>query len=164
MQKVTDVGLPQSAWIGELTLVEADVPKGEQIGVLVPARMHECDSHEAWELSQNPGCRYRAWPIRTAPSQALDGPGIAILHVLASTDDGTEDAVIRATARIGRLVLSFAYNTSMAIFGGTAPMIAVFAIQHTQDDLSPAFYLMGAAAVSLLATISLRETSKATLR
>jgi hypothetical protein len=37
------------------------------------------------------------------PSQALDGPGIAILHVLASTDDGTEDAVIRATARIGRL-------------------------------------------------------------
>jgi hypothetical protein len=38
------------------------------------------------------------------PSQASDGPGIAILRVLASTDDGTEDAVIRATARIGRLV------------------------------------------------------------
>jgi hypothetical protein len=38
------------------------------------------------------------------PSQAPDGPGIAILHVLASTDDGTEDAVVRATARIGRLV------------------------------------------------------------
>jgi hypothetical protein len=38
------------------------------------------------------------------PSQASDGPGIAILHVLASTGDGTEDAVVRATARIGRLV------------------------------------------------------------
>jgi MHS family proline/betaine transporter-like MFS transporter len=60
--------------------------------------------------------------------------------------------------------LSFAFNTSMAIFGGSAPLVAVFAIQHTQDDLSPAFYLMGAAAVSLLATISLRETSTATLR
>jgi hypothetical protein len=38
------------------------------------------------------------------PAQAPDGPGIAILQVLASTDDGTEDAVVRATTRIGRLV------------------------------------------------------------
>jgi hypothetical protein len=38
------------------------------------------------------------------PAQAPDGPGIAVLQVLASTDDGTEDAVVRATARIGRLV------------------------------------------------------------
>jgi hypothetical protein len=38
------------------------------------------------------------------PSQAPDGPGTAILQVLASTDDGAEDAVVRATARIGRLV------------------------------------------------------------
>jgi hypothetical protein len=34
------------------------------------------------------------------PAQAPDGPGIAVLQVLASTDDGTEDAVVRATARI----------------------------------------------------------------
>jgi len=38
------------------------------------------------------------------PAQAPDGPGIAVLEVLASADDGTEDAVIQATARIGRLV------------------------------------------------------------
>jgi hypothetical protein len=38
------------------------------------------------------------------PSQAPDGPGTAILQVLASTEDGTDDAVVRATARIGRLV------------------------------------------------------------
>ena len=38
------------------------------------------------------------------PSQALDGPSIAILQVLASTHDETdEEAVVRATARIGRL-------------------------------------------------------------
>jgi Flp pilus assembly CpaE family ATPase len=37
-------------------------------------------------------------------AQAPDGPGIAVLQVLASTDDGTEDAIVRATARIGRLV------------------------------------------------------------
>jgi hypothetical protein len=39
------------------------------------------------------------------PAQAADGPGaISVLQFLASADDGTEDAVIRATARIGRLV------------------------------------------------------------
>ena len=38
------------------------------------------------------------------PAQAPDGPATAVLEVLASADDGSEDAVIRATARIGRLV------------------------------------------------------------
>jgi hypothetical protein len=39
------------------------------------------------------------------PAQAADGPGsIALLEFLASAEDGTEDEVIRATARIGRLV------------------------------------------------------------
>jgi hypothetical protein len=37
-------------------------------------------------------------------SQASDGPGITILQVLGPTADGTEDAVVRATARVGRLV------------------------------------------------------------
>jgi len=38
------------------------------------------------------------------PTQAPDGPAIAVLQVLASTHDGSEDAVVRATARVGRLV------------------------------------------------------------
>src|SRR6476660_5624061 len=31
-------------------------------------------------------------------AQAPDGPAIAVLQVLTSTDDGTEDVVVRATA------------------------------------------------------------------
>jgi hypothetical protein len=39
------------------------------------------------------------------PGEAEDGPGaIALLEYLASAEDNDEDAVIRATARIGRLV------------------------------------------------------------
>jgi len=39
------------------------------------------------------------------PREAEDGPGaIALLEYLASAEDGTEDDVIRATARVGRLV------------------------------------------------------------
>src|SRR5680860_777866 len=39
------------------------------------------------------------------PREALDGPGdIALLEFLASAGDNDEDAVIQATARVGRLV------------------------------------------------------------
>jgi hypothetical protein len=42
------------------------------------------------------------------PRQAPDGPGAnALLEFLASADDGTEDKVVRATARVGRLVEIF---------------------------------------------------------
>ena len=42
------------------------------------------------------------------PRQAPDGPGAnALLAFLASADDGTEDEVIQATARVGRLVEIF---------------------------------------------------------
>ncbi|HUU24808.1 MAG TPA: hypothetical protein VMW68_04500 [Methyloceanibacter sp.] len=42
------------------------------------------------------------------PRQAADGPGaIALLEFLASADDGIEGEVIRATARVGRLVEIF---------------------------------------------------------
>jgi MFS family permease len=36
-----------------------------------------------------------------------------------------------------------------AILGGLTPMAAVYAIERTRDDLSPAFLLMAAAAISL---------------
>jgi len=38
------------------------------------------------------------------PAKTPDGPEIPVLEVLASADDGNEDAVIRATLGIGRLV------------------------------------------------------------
>jgi hypothetical protein len=41
------------------------------------------------------------------PAEAPDGPAAAVLDVLASTDDGSEDVVVRATARLGRLVELF---------------------------------------------------------
>jgi MHS family proline/betaine transporter-like MFS transporter len=51
----------------------------------------------------------------------------------------------------------------MAAFGGTAPMVAVYTLQHTHDDLSGAYYLMAAALVSFVVILGLRETSRAPL-
>ena len=53
---------------------------------------------------------------------------------------------------------SIGYNVSMAAFGGTAPLIATYLITRTSDDFAPAYYLMAAALVSLIATFGLKET------
>jgi len=60
-------------------------------------------------------------------------------------------------------VLSLGYNTGMAILGGLTPMVAVYTIKRSHYDLSPAFLLMAAAAVSFIVVIALRETYKMSL-
>ncbi|MGL5784744.1 MAG: MFS transporter [Alphaproteobacteria bacterium] len=56
--------------------------------------------------------------------------------------------------------LSLAHNLSMSIFGGNAIMIAFWLIKHTGNPASPAFYLMGAAALSLVGLYLMRDRFK----
>jgi MHS family proline/betaine transporter-like MFS transporter len=65
--------------------------------------------------------------------------------------------------RVRCTVLSLGYNTGMAILGGLTPMVAVYTIKRSQYDLSPAFLLMAAAAVSFTVVTALRETYKMSL-
>jgi len=66
--------------------------------------------------------------------------------------------------RVRCSAMSIAYNASIGLFGGTAPMVAVYLIQRSHNDLSPAFYLMAMAAVSLAAVLSLKETAWSPMR
>ncbi|PCJ61645.1 MAG: MFS transporter [Rhodospirillaceae bacterium] len=54
--------------------------------------------------------------------------------------------------------ISIGYNLSLGILGGTTPMVAAYLVARTHVDLSPAFYLMGAAIVSLLVLRTIKET------
>jgi len=61
--------------------------------------------------------------------------------------------------------MSIAYNLSLGLIGGTTPLVAAYLVSRTHVDLSPAFYLMAAAAVSLaFILILMKDTSKAPLR
>jgi MHS family proline/betaine transporter-like MFS transporter len=62
--------------------------------------------------------------------------------------------------RVRCTVLSVGYNTGVAILGGLTPMVAVYTVKRSQYDLSPAFLLMAAAAVSLAVITGMRETYK----
>jgi MHS family proline/betaine transporter-like MFS transporter len=53
---------------------------------------------------------------------------------------------------------SVALNIAFAVFGGTAPLIATFLIKQTGVHVSPAYYLIAAGAVSLMAILLTRET------
>ncbi|WP_245454155.1 MFS transporter [Aquabacter cavernae] len=53
--------------------------------------------------------------------------------------------------------LSVSYNLSMGIAGGTAPMVAVYLVNRTHDDMAPSYYLMVLAAISLAAALTVKD-------
>jgi MHS family proline/betaine transporter-like MFS transporter len=59
--------------------------------------------------------------------------------------------------------MSIGYNGSLALFGGTAPMVAGILTRQTGAAISPAYYLMGLAVVSGAAIWVGRETHRSEL-
>jgi MHS family proline/betaine transporter-like MFS transporter len=60
--------------------------------------------------------------------------------------------------------LSIANGTAVAIFGGFAPFLATWLIQRTGSPIAPVYLVITAAILSLVAILSLRETSCEDLR
>jgi MFS transporter, MHS family, proline/betaine transporter len=58
-------------------------------------------------------------------------------------------------------VMSVGYNLVLAVLGGATPMVAVYTIQQTGYDLSPAALVMAAAAVSFLVVLIFVRSSQA---
>lgn len=58
---------------------------------------------------------------------------------------------------------SIGYNFSVAIFGGTAPYIATFLVANTGNPLSPAYYVIFGAIVSLITVLTMRESARSPL-
>jgi MHS family proline/betaine transporter-like MFS transporter len=47
----------------------------------------------------------------------------------------------------------------MALLGGTAPMVATYLIDKTDNEMVPPLYLIAAAIISALFVLTLRETA-----
>ena len=58
--------------------------------------------------------------------------------------------------------MSLSYSISVTIFGGFAPFIATWLIAQTGDPLSPSFYLMATAALSIAALAAIRRRQRRT--
>lgn len=64
------------------------------------------------------------------------------------------------STKIRYTAMSFPYNLSNAIFGGTAPLVATYLIKKTGTILAPSFYLIFAGIVMVLVVLSLKESFK----
>lgn len=60
--------------------------------------------------------------------------------------------------------MSTGYSLATSIFGGFAPFIATWMIQHTGSPISPTYYLIVAAIVSAIVIATMRETAHERLR
>ncbi len=75
---------------------------------------------------------------------------------------GTLPAIFETRVRYSGFAIS--YNVSTSLFGGTAPAVVTYLITQTGDQFIPAYYLMLAAAVSLVPILLMKETSGKPLR
>ena len=53
--------------------------------------------------------------------------------------------------------VAFSYSISVTIFGGFAPFVATWLIAQTGDPLSPAYYLMATALLSIIALVAIQR-------
>jgi len=70
----------------------------------------------------------------------------------------TTPLAIRCTA------IALGFNVAFGVLGGLTPLAAAWLVHRTDIDLSPAFMIMVAAAISFAATLSFREPPRSALR
>lgn len=56
--------------------------------------------------------------------------------------------------------VSIAYNLSIGVFGGSAPLVATYLVERTHDDATPAYYLMAFGLVMLGSLWGFKETAR----
>lgn len=94
---------------------------------------------------------YGGWVVLSTLLALFSGPGPAALAEMFPTE-------VRYSS------LSIGYNIATALFGGSAPLLAVWLIQVTDLTTSPAFIAIAAAIVTTFVVMSMKETAHETLR
>ncbi|MFC3625347.1 MFS transporter [Vogesella amnigena] len=98
--------------------------------------------------------------------QTLGFVGIVLVQVafgaMLTMNDGTLPCFLSEIfpTNVRYSGFAFSFNSANALFGGTAPLVATWLIQQSGNKMAPAWYLMGAAVVALVAILASRETSR----
>ncbi len=97
------------------------------------------------------------------PAAIAGHAGLAAVEAVFVSASLAAGAELFAT-RVRSGAYSIGYNTSVAIFGGTAPYVATWLTDRTGNELAPAYYVILAAVISLATVMTMRETSGRPLR
>ena len=87
---------------------------------------------------------------------------VGLMGALSSMSSGPGLILLTESVRkeVRGLVLSTVYAVALAVFGGTTQMAITALIKVTGDPLAPAWYMMGATAVGILAITLMHETAR----
>ena len=89
-----------------------------------------------------------------------------VFGAMLAMNDGTLPSFLAEIfpTRVRFSGFAFSFNIANALFGGTAPFIATWLIQLTGNKMAPAWYLLAAAMVALIAMLACRETAHKALQ
>ena len=101
------------------------------------------------------------WLMVAYPSLATAMFAVGFLNLIKAGYSGVLPALLAEQFPVdARAVgIAFSYSVSVTIFGGFAPFVATWLIAQTGDPLSPSFYLMGTALLSVVALVAIQRRS-----
>ena len=109
------------------------------------------------------GALVGSWPLfwllhQSSPLALLVGQAGFVL-IVGFYSGGLAAALVELTPLGMRCtVVAIGYNIPLGILGGLTPMVATWLVARTTDDLSPAWMLIGAAALTTIALLASPET------
>ena len=101
------------------------------------------------------------WLMVAYPSLATAMFAVGLLNLIKAGYSGVLPSLLAeqfpvASRAVG---IAFSYSISVTVFGGFAPFVATWLIALTGDPLSPSFYLMATALLSIVALLAIQRRS-----
>src|SRR6476659_856030 len=89
--------------------------------------------------------------------------GQLVLVVMIGTYGGTQPSIMveAAPAPVRCTAVALGYNICLGVIGGLTPLAATWLVSRTGDEISPAFLIMAAAAVTFATILRFHETYRA---
>ena len=102
------------------------------------------------------------WLMVAYPSLATAVFAVGLLNLIKAGYSGVLPSLLSEqfpveTRGVG---IAFSYSISVTIFGGFAPFVATWLIASTGDPLSPSFYLMATALLSIIALVAIQRRAR----
>ena len=138
--------------------------------VLLPmfARLADGWGRKKMLLIGTGGTAVLAWPLTNLMHHQdyslimLGQMGFATLVAMtASSIPAVMTEMFPKTIRV--TAVSISYNISFALLGGTSPIVAVWLLERSHNDLSFSWYISAAAVLSFLCALSLTDRTNAPL-
>jgi MHS family proline/betaine transporter-like MFS transporter len=99
------------------------------------------------------------WLMVAHPSLATAMFAVGFLNLIKAGYSGVLPSLLaeQFPVALRAVGIAFSYSVSVVVFGGFAPFVATWLIAWTGDPLSPSFYLMATAVLSMVALVAIER-------